>query len=100
VEARGRGPKGESLEGVKARRGSADGHRVTAARRVRISRMLESLELRLDVFVSSRRTARRTGASRGVAATGRGNPLKAETQGRYRHETRLEGCGRNEASRG
>jgi hypothetical protein len=53
VEARGRGPKGEFLEGVKARRGSAGGHRVTAARRVRISRMLESLELRLGVFMAS-----------------------------------------------
>jgi hypothetical protein len=47
VEARSRGPKGETLEGVNATRGSAAGHRVTATRRVRIFRMLESLELQL-----------------------------------------------------
>ena len=35
-------------------------------------------------------------APRGVAATGRGKPLKVEAQGRYRHETRLEGRGWNQ----
>jgi hypothetical protein len=37
---------------------------------------------------------------RGVPATGEGKPPKAEAQGRYRHETRLEGRGRNKASGG
>jgi hypothetical protein len=32
VEARGREPRGETLEGDKARRGSTFGHRVTPAR--------------------------------------------------------------------
>jgi hypothetical protein len=45
VEARSRGPKGETLEGGKARRGSTDGSRVTPAHRERIFRMHKSLEL-------------------------------------------------------
>jgi hypothetical protein len=35
-------------------------------------------------------TAWRDEASRGAPATGEGKPLKAEAQGRYRHETRPE----------
>lgn len=98
---RGRGPKGETLEGRKARRGSTDGLRVTPAHRERTFRMHKSLKLATwRALAPPSGTARREGASRGVAATGRGNPLKAEAQGRYQHETRLEGCGWKEASRG
>ena len=35
-----------------------------------------------------------------VPATGEGKPLKAESQGRYPHETRRGGCWRSNASRG
>jgi hypothetical protein len=69
----------------------------------RISRMRQSLEPRPKVQTTphgcaSSRTAgedfrakRQEGhADFGSAATGRGNPLKAKAQGRYRHETRPE----------
>ena len=45
MEARSRGPKGETLEGGKAKRGSTDGSRVTPAYRERTFRMHKSLEL-------------------------------------------------------
>jgi hypothetical protein len=83
-------------------RGTACGPRVTPARSERTSRVHQSLELVRSSFGTFERRqegqARRY--KRGVAAIGRGNPLKAEAQGRYRHETRPEGLGRNKASRG
>ena len=100
MEARGGGPRGEVPEEGIARRGPAVGSRVTPAQHVRTFRMHQSLELRLGVFARREKQHEGQRASRGVAATGRGNPLKAEAQGRYRHETRLEGCGWNKASGG
>jgi hypothetical protein len=62
VEARGRGPRGETLEGGNARRGSAVGSRVTPAQHVRTFRVHQSLELRLGVF--ARREKRHEGQAR------------------------------------
>jgi len=61
--------------------------------------MHQSLELRLGVLVASAKQHEGQRASQGVPATGRGKPLKAEAQGRYRHETRPEGRGWNQGVR-
>jgi hypothetical protein len=106
VEARGLDRVGESLGEVNARRGSASSHRVTPACLERTLRVRKPLEPRLEQALSWPATIgppkRQEGKvpSRDGPATGEGKPLKVETQGRYRHETRLEGCGRNKASRG
>jgi hypothetical protein len=106
VEARGQDRVGESLGGTNATRGSARSHRVTPACVERTLRMRKPLKPELEQAPSWPTTIelpkRHEGQapSRGGPATGEGKPLKAETQGRYRHETRPEGCGRNKASRG
>jgi hypothetical protein len=64
VEARGRGPKGETLGGAKARRGSARGYRVTPARGERTFRMHESLEPRRALSGASRSNGKRGRARR------------------------------------
>jgi hypothetical protein len=82
-----------SSEGVKtserenAKRGSTAMFRVKPGAVARISRLPESLELRLAPveldFGPSRRTSDEQhegmAASRGVAASGRGNPLKVQS---------------------
>jgi hypothetical protein len=103
---------GSRPEGRNPRRG--EGHERlglrspgNTARSERTFRRHESLEAARS-FVGSfseflgngRVTTRRVGASRDVAAIGRGNPLKAEAQGRFRHETRPGGQKRNKASGG
>jgi hypothetical protein len=109
VETRDRDPKREILEGEKATRGTGCGTPGNTGPRNRTFRVHQSLELRRagcwmmspDGFRRSygkRQEGQR--ASRGVAAIGRGNPLKAEAHGRYRHETRPEGRRWSKASRG
>jgi hypothetical protein len=99
-------PRGESLEEANARRGSAISHRLTPACSERTLRMRKPLEPGLEQALSWPATIKPTKRHegqvlpRGRPATGEGKSLKVETQGRNRHETRLEGCGRNKASRG
>jgi hypothetical protein len=78
-------------------RGSASSNRVTPACLVRIPWMREPLKSGLGVETSWPTPSPvddngKKGRDRREAgpATGEGNPLQAETQGRYRHETRLE----------
>jgi hypothetical protein len=87
---------GENLEEGNARRGTTHGHRVTPARVERTLRMLKPLK---PGAVEDRPGRRRScsferhegkDAPKGATATGEGKPLKAEAQGRYRHETRPE----------
>jgi hypothetical protein len=80
VEARGRGPKGESLEGAKAKRGSTGGSRLTPAHRERTFRMHKSLKLARDVpwrrranSKKGRRVERRGGYREGEPS-GSGSP--------------------------
>jgi len=89
--------QGVYLEEVKAKRGSAGGSWVTPARLERISRMRKSSKSSVDepsdlAGADVGQSKRQGGqvSSRGGPATGRGKPLKAEAQGRYRHETRSE----------
>jgi hypothetical protein len=110
VEARGRGPEGETLGGQKAMRGTTCGPRVTPPAANGPPECIQSLKsgvgvtrressgLRIEMQ-STDNTQRQEGqaASKDAAAIGRGNPLKAEAQGRYRHETRPEGTRRNES---
>ena len=106
MEARGQDRVGDSLGEVNATRGSASSHRVTPACLERTLRVRKPLKPGLEQALSWPATIeppkRHEGQvpSRGGPATGEGKPLKVETQGRYRHETRLEGRGRNKASRG
>jgi hypothetical protein len=100
VEARGRDPKGEPLEGEKAKRGSTGGPRLTPAHRERTFRMHKSLKLAQNVpwrrranSKKGRRVERRGGYREGESS-GSGSP------GALRHETRPDGCGWNKASRG
>jgi hypothetical protein len=110
VEARGRGPEGETLGGQNAMRGTTCGHRVTPPAANGPPECNQSLELArvpagasflgtTTQALSSDTTQGQEGqaASRGVAAIGRGKPLKAEAQGRYRHETRPERQRRNQS---
>jgi hypothetical protein len=96
VEARGQGRVGVHLGEVNAKRGSAGSNRVTPACSVRISRVRKSLQSGWSRSRPGRRSAqpleRHEGqdSPRGDPAIGEGKPLKAKTQGRYRHETRLE----------
>lgn len=96
MEAWSRGRVGEHLEEENAKRGTTYRNRVTPACRERTLQMLEPLKTGAVKDRPGRRRScpleRHEGkdAPRGAPATGEGKPLKAEAQGRYRHETRLE----------
>jgi hypothetical protein len=97
VEARGQGRVGVSLVEVNVKRGSAGRNRVTPACPVRTRRVRKPSKSGLGEEPSWQtsnpvnhngmegRFHRKVGL-----ATGEGKTLKAETQGRYRHETRPE----------
>lgn len=82
---------------MNARRGSADGSRVTPVRSARTLRMRKPLEPLVTAAATWQLQAwslvngtKGRGRREASPATGEGNPLKAKAQGRYRHETRLE----------
>jgi hypothetical protein len=89
-------PCGEDLEEVNAKRGTACRLRVTPAcseRTLRMHKPLKSyaVKVRLGRRLSCMKKRHEGKPSpKGGAATGEGKPLKAEAQGRYRHEARLE----------
>jgi hypothetical protein len=93
---RGRGRSGETLEEENAKRGSAGRIRITPPcreRTLRVRKPLKSSPARDRPGRRSCRSPQRQEGKvtpRGVPATGEGKPLKAEAQGRYRHETRPE----------
>jgi hypothetical protein len=90
VEARGRGPEGETLEGQKAMRGTTCGHRVTPPAANGPSECIQSLKL---VWVSGRDSSspifgRRTNTRRCLRTTRKGKRGK-----RRREALRLSGGG-------
>jgi hypothetical protein len=98
VEARSRAPRGEDLEEGKVRRGSAVGSRETGARVGTDSpdaRTPEAAAVWRAGDFGRQRNAQGNGMRgrrrrEAGLATGEGKPLKTESQGRYRHETRPE----------
>lgn len=96
MEAWNRDRVGEDLEEVNAKRGTTCRLRVTPACSERTLRMHKPLKPNAMKDRPGRRRScmkkRHEGKPppRGGAATAEGKPLKAEAQGRYRHETRLE----------
>jgi hypothetical protein len=98
VEARSQGRVGVDPGGApNARRGSASSHRVTPACLVRIPWMRKPLKSGLGEETSwptpnpvDDNGTKGRDRREACPATGEGKPLQAKTQGRYRHETRLE----------
>jgi len=109
VEARGQVPRGEYLGGVKVKRGSASRTRVKPGLVVRTDRMRKPSKPRRGIAMSDlglsecyqleRQTAwRESDVERRSSLPGRESLCRPKAQGRYQHETRLEGERRRKAS--